>query len=80
MCLVEGWKKVSLLHCASLKDKYYPGLLTEIISVVFGIIGNSLQIRVLGSSRFPILLIENINVHSLSKVQFITFRFNFYAN
>lgn len=43
--LLKGWRKVSLLCCALLKGKYYPGLPTEILSVLFGIIINSLQKR-----------------------------------
>lgn len=44
MRLVEGQREVSFLDCALLKGKYL-GLLTEIISEVFGIIAKSLQIR-----------------------------------
>lgn len=44
--LLKGWRKVSLLYHALLKGKYYLGLPTEVISELFGIIVNSLQIRV----------------------------------
>lgn len=45
ICLLKGWRKVSLLYCALLKGKYYLALPTEIVSVLFGIIVKSLQIR-----------------------------------
>lgn len=66
MRLAEGQRKVSLLDCALLKGRYL-GLLTEIVSAVFGIIVKSLQISAF-FNRLSILLIENGNVHSLSKV------------